>query len=90
MAYVPGSYLNELRSAHQRGEHVEREDDNCPACDFQEVPEGFASLAEFDGAVMGTALELQVHVDAHGRGEHQAPVTECIECTTTKEARNKG
>ncbi|MGW2213267.1 hypothetical protein, partial [Streptomyces sp. NPDC001781] len=80
MAYVPGSYLRELREAHQRGEHAEREDDNCPACDFRAVPEGFASLAEFADALNEGAAELQVHVDAHDRGEHRAPVGECIEC----------
>jgi hypothetical protein len=80
VAYEPGSYTRELRAAHQRGEHVLDEDDNCPACSFQVVPEGFASLAEYDAAVQETSLDLQVHVDAHGRGEHKRAVDACIEC----------
>lgn len=82
MAYEPGSYTQELRQAHQQGEHAEQENDDCPACSFREVPEGFTSLAEFDEAVWETTLELQSDVDAHFRGEHkQRPVDACIECS---------
>lgn len=81
MAYEPGSYTRELRGAHQRGEHVLDEDSNCPACNYREVPSGFASLAEYDAVMEETALDLQGHVDAHWRGEHKRrPVDACIEC----------
>ena len=81
MAYEPGSYTRELRESHQRGEHVLDEDDNCPACNFQAVPGGFASLAAYNDHLQAVALDLQGHVDAHFRSEHQRrPVDACIEC----------
>lgn len=85
MAYIPGSYTRELRESHQRGEHALDADDNCPACNFQAVPSGFASLAEYDAALQEIAVDLQGHVDAHWRGEHKRrPVDGCIECARTE------
>lgn len=82
MTYEPGTYLKELRQAHQNGEHVEDEDNNCPVCNYQVVPEGFDSLAEYHEALHETAAELQVYVDAHFRGEHKTKSeASCIECS---------
>lgn len=86
MAYEPGTYLKELRQAHQNGEHVEDKDDNCPVCNYQVVPEGFNSIAEYIEVANETAIELQVYVDAHFHGEHEGkPEVSCIECCVEEE-----
>lgn len=90
MAYQPGTFTRELKLAHAAGEHAEDEDLDCPACQFQVVPDGFASLAEYDAAVMDGAQALQAGVDAHQRGEHRQKTDDaCIVCAQTKEARNE-
>lgn len=86
MPYEKGSYLKELREAHQRGEHAEDENPDCQPCNFRVVPEGFSSLEEFDDALIEGALELQQHVDEHDDGGHkEKPDPWCIECAQEAE-----
>lgn len=81
MAYEPGEYTEELKAAHHNGEHVEREDLNCPVCNFQEVPDGFSSIDEYLDALSETACMLQEYVDDHEEGKHKGkPNGMCIEC----------
>ena len=80
----------ELRTAHQRGEHVGSPRDDCPVCTFRAVPELRISANEFFHAMLETPVGEQAEWNRetarHKLGAHLAEsYPQCIMCLAESE-----